>query len=302
LFLQRWSQFVAVSEPDDLAESVASLLANGKVVAWVQGRAEFGARALGNRSILADPRPVKNRQRINDMIKKREGFRPFAPSVLEEYLHQYFEVPEDVESLPFMAFVVNVREQYRAVLGAVTHVDGSARVQSVSRDTNEKYWELISAFHRRTGVPVVLNTSFNNAHEPIVDTPRDAMNCFLSTNLDYLVIGDVIIEKKNNGSMECMIERLIPQISRRFYLCIVARTPGQMEYRVHDRYRDEYRVISKEAYCTLFAAADEQLPLGIALHRLALAETDRVRRELFQLWCERVFSCDTCTESQAATI
>ncbi|MBC1236341.1 carbamoyltransferase C-terminal domain-containing protein [Nostoc sp. 2RC] len=166
------------------------------VVAWVQGRSEFGPRALGNRSILADPRPEENKERINKMIKKREGYRPFAPSVLEEEVDEFFEVPPHQKQFPFMVFVVNVREEKRKLLGAVTHIDGTARIQTVSRETNEKYYDLIQSFKKFVGVPVLLNTSFNNNVEPIVDSVQDAVVCFLTTELDYLVVGEYLVKKK----------------------------------------------------------------------------------------------------------
>ena len=166
------------------------------MIGWVQGRSEFGPRALGNRSILADPRPAGNMTRINAMIKKREGYRPFAPSVMEEHVRDYFELPDEVASLPYMIFVVPVRVDRRSLLGAVTHVDGSARVQTVSRTDNERFWQLLRAFGDLTGVPVLLNTSFNNNAEPIVDTLDEAVTCYLTTGLDYLVAGDYLVTRR----------------------------------------------------------------------------------------------------------
>ena len=175
----------------DLADWTAARIADGLVVGWFQGRMEWGARALGNRSIVADPRRVDMRDIINSKIKFREKFRPFAPSVAEEAHAQYFEgaVPD-----PFMIQVYPVRADKRGVIPAVTHVDGSGRLQTVSRDTNERYWTLIQAFARRTGVPVLLNTSFNE-NEPIVHAPAEALDCFLRTRMDVLVLGNVAISK-----------------------------------------------------------------------------------------------------------
>ncbi|MDQ3917644.1 MAG: nodulation protein, partial [Acidobacteriota bacterium] len=193
--LSRWGEFLEIERTDDAPARAARLIAGGSVVGWVQGRSEFGPRALGNRSILADPRPAENKDRINQMVKKREGYRPFAPSVLEEEVGAFFEVKEG-ERHPFMVFVVNVREEKRELLGAVTHVDGTARIQTVARETNEKYWRLIRAFQELTGVPVVLNTSFNNNVEPIVDSVEDAVASFLTTRIDHLVVGDYLVTKK----------------------------------------------------------------------------------------------------------
>jgi carbamoyltransferase len=194
--LEPWRDFLAFERSPDVARQAAKLMAEGAVIGWVQGRSEFGPRALGNRSILADPRPADNKSRINAMVKKREGYRPFAPTVLEEDLHGIFEVPPEVTALPFMIFVVSVREHYRAALGAITHVDGTARVQTVSRAQNPRYWDVIHAFKELTGVPLLLNTSFNNDVEPIVDSIEDAVVSFLTTGLDYLVIGDCLARKR----------------------------------------------------------------------------------------------------------
>ncbi len=193
--LKAWSGFLTFEKTSCVAERTAKMIEEGAVVGWVQGRSEFGPRALGNRSILADPRPADNKERINAMVKKRESFRPFAPSVLEEQLKDFFDVPSTVKSLPFMTFVTRVREEKRKLLGAVTHVDGTARVQTVSRHDNDRYWALITEFNKLTGVPMLLNTSFNNNVEPIVDSTADAIVCFLTTGLDYLVVGDFIVKK-----------------------------------------------------------------------------------------------------------
>jgi carbamoyltransferase len=193
--LSRWRHFVDFTREDDVCRRAAQLVAEDRVIGWVQGRSEFGPRALGNRSILADPRPVRNRDRINAMVKKREGYRPFAPSVLREDAHRYFEIREG-EQFPFMVFVVGVRPEMREVLGAVTHVDGTARIHTVARSTNERYWLLIDAFRDLTGIPIVLNTSLNVNAEPIVDSPADAILTYLTTDLDDLIIGDYLIRKK----------------------------------------------------------------------------------------------------------
>ena len=180
-----------IDDEDTLCDLTAERIAEGLVVGWFQGRMEWGARALGNRSILADPRRADMREIINTKIKFRERFRPFAPSVLEEAHAEYFE---GSTADPFMLQVYPVRADKRAVIPAVTHVDGSGRLQTVSRETNPIYWRLISAFGRRTGVPIVLNTSFNE-NEPIVHQPNEALDCFLRTRMDVIVLGNTIIEK-----------------------------------------------------------------------------------------------------------
>jgi carbamoyltransferase len=174
-----------------LIEHVVSSLALGNVVGWFQGRMELGARALGNRSLLADPRRRDMRDIINTKIKFRESFRPFAPSVLCERVGDYFE--PGVES-PFMERVLRVREDRRDEIPAVVHVDGSCRVQTVTRKANALYYDLIRAFGERTGTPVLLNTSLNEG-EPIVNTPEQAIACFSRTAMDLLVIGNLVLNR-----------------------------------------------------------------------------------------------------------
>ncbi|HEX8433440.1 MAG TPA: carbamoyltransferase C-terminal domain-containing protein, partial [Longimicrobium sp.] len=175
----------------ELCRAVAGLIADGNVVGWYQGRMEWGARALGNRSIVADPRRADMREVINTRIKFREKFRPFAPSVLEEAIGDYFE---GASPDPFMQQVFAVKPEMREVVPAITHVDGSGRLQTVSARTNRRYHALIREFHALTGVPMVLNTSFNE-NEPIVDTPEQALDCFLRTRMDAIVINDTVIRR-----------------------------------------------------------------------------------------------------------
>jgi carbamoyltransferase len=210
--LEAWSAFVTFERCADIAGTTADLLAAQHVVGWVQGKSEFGPRALGNRSILADARPAEFKHRINAMVKKREGYRPFAPSVLEERLHEFFDVPAQTGELPFMIFVVRVREEMRSLLGAITHVDGTARVQTVSRDTNPRYHALIDAFGQRTGVPVLLNTSFNNDAEPIVDSVDEAIACYLTTGISHLVVGDYLITRRQPRLDSAMLRSLVPTL------------------------------------------------------------------------------------------
>jgi carbamoyltransferase len=174
-----------------LCRFAAADIAAGKVVGWFQGRMEWGARALGNRSILADPRRADMRDIINAKIKFREKFRPFAPSALAEAADRYFE---NVTPDPFMLKVVPVRAACRAAIPAVTHVDGSGRLHTVERAANPLYWMLIDAFRQITGVPILLNTSFNE-NEPIVLRPAEALDCFLRTNMDVLVMGHHVLTK-----------------------------------------------------------------------------------------------------------
>lgn len=196
-----------------LSERAAGLLADEKIVGWFDGRMEFGPRALGARSILGDPRSPRMQAQMNIKIKFREGFRPFAPSVLRERVSDYFEM--DVDS-PYMLLVAPVRRERRLALGAdeqnlwgidqlnvprsdlpaITHIDYSARIQTVTRETNPHYYDLIKAFERLTGCGVLVNTSFNVRGEPIVCTPADAYQCFMRTHIDYLVLGPYLLDKR----------------------------------------------------------------------------------------------------------
>ncbi|MGC2421822.1 MAG: carbamoyltransferase C-terminal domain-containing protein [Candidatus Acidiferrales bacterium] len=176
----------------DPARAAAELLAGGKIVGWFQGRMEFGPRALGSRSILADPRDPEMNAKVNNAVKFREWWRPFAPSLLAEAADEYLESATDS---PFMILTAQVKPEKRGMIPAITHVDGSARPQTVERGINPLYWRLIREFGDRTGVPVVMNTSFNLRGEPIVCTPTDAVRTFFSSGMDALVIGSFLVEK-----------------------------------------------------------------------------------------------------------
>ena len=179
-----------------LLKRTADLLAHGHVVGWFQGRSEFGPRALGNRSILADPRTRQMVDTINRLVKHRESFRPFAPAVKQERAHMYFDMAPDQE-LPHMLFTVPMRDQYRARLPAVVHVDGSSRVQTVNKKQHPRFWKLLDAFEHQTGVPILLNTSFNVMGQPIVSTAEDAVSTFLSTNITVLIIDNFLVRRQD---------------------------------------------------------------------------------------------------------
>jgi carbamoyltransferase len=175
----------------ELCHETARAIAEGKVVGWFQGRMEWGPRALGNRSIVCDPRRQDMKNILNAKIKRRESFRPFAPSILSDHVSEWFEEDDEV---PFMMQVYQIREEKRAQVPAVTHVDGSGRLQTVRKSANPLYHTLISAFQDLTAIPMVLNTSFNE-NEPVVCKPEEALDCFLRTNMDVLVLGDVVIRR-----------------------------------------------------------------------------------------------------------
>jgi carbamoyltransferase len=191
-------------DDEKLVDLTTDLMISGNVVGWFQGRMEFGARALGNRTLLADPRRTDMRDIINLRIKFREKFRPFAPSILEEHVSDWFEINEPT---PYMEKVLPIRRERHSQIPAVTHVDGSGRLQTVSKQTNPLYHALISRFHEKTGVPIVLNTSLNE-NEPIVRTPAEAISCFLRTDMDVLVLGRCIINRHEANFPEKFRKRI----------------------------------------------------------------------------------------------
>ena len=214
----------ALSERDDcvvqpagtytsVCQEVARRLAQGQIIGWFQGRMEYGPRALGNRSILADPRDPAMRDRINALVKKREAFRPFAPIVTTESATKYFEIQEGTEeTFAHMLLVSQVRPGFREKLPAITHVDGSARVQTVSRENYARLWELLRAFENVTGLPVLLNTSLNVKGQPIVCTPDEALDTFLFAGLDLLVLGDFLVTAKQGAAGEAAQRAAIERI------------------------------------------------------------------------------------------
>jgi carbamoyltransferase len=290
--LHSWHAFLTFERSPDIARHTAQLIAQGAVVAWMQGRSEFGPRALGNRSILADPRPADNKDRINLMVKKREGYRPFAPSVLEEDVRLYFDLPEGADKFPFMIFVVQVRPEMRPRLGAITHIDGTARVHTVSRQTNPRYWGLIDAFKQLTGVGVLLNTSFNNNVEPIVDSVEDGIVSFLTTGLDYLVVGDYLVRKRAASWDEQMAMKvsLPPYVRLSLTKGLVERKSMAPRYEIHTSYDSKFRRKLSEELGNLLIGLDGEKTIGELLRHSAVGK-DReqsLMAELKDLWSERL--------------
>ena len=183
---------ITADRSDDICRDTAKLLADQRVIGWFQGGSEFGPRALGNRSLLADPRKPEMKDILNKRVKHRQAFRPFAPIVLAERAKEIFEGEEDS---PFMLIAKRVRPEWRDRIPAIVHVDGTARVQTVRAETNPMLYRLLKEFEALTGVPVLINTSFNVKGEPIVETPRDAVICFLTTGIDNLVLHDTLVSK-----------------------------------------------------------------------------------------------------------
>ena len=184
---------------EKIYEEVSDALINGKVIGWYQGRTEWGPRALGNRSILADPRDPNMKNKVNTIIKFREPYRPFAPSVLSEDVNNYIEQEKAIYPDRFMLVTYPVRKDKQKVIPAVTHINGSSRIQAVYKENNPRYWNLINKFKEKTGIGVVLNTSFNLKGEPIVNSPENAISTYLNSGIDLLVMGNFLIRKQRNG-------------------------------------------------------------------------------------------------------
>ena len=294
--LDLWSDFLSFEKVPQISQKAAQLIAAGAVIGWVQGRSEFGPRALGNRSILADPRPASNKLLINQMVKKREAFRPFAPSILEESLHEFFDVPRDRAEFPFMIFVLKVREQMREMLGAITHVDGTARVQTVAKKNNPTYWELIDEFRKLTGIPILLNTSFNNNAEPIVNSPEEAIVCFLTTGLNYLVIGNYLVSKKELDDSRHTYQTLVPELPKCRRLIKrksrVAdgelKTVFEIEGTMSRFFARPVMAVSEQVF-SMLEAADGNKTIGELSAQTGLADggCKELVNELLELWSQR---------------
>lgn len=282
-----WSDLIEFDGSADIVESAARLLAGGAVIGWAQGRSEYGPRALGNRSILADARPGDNKQRINAMIKKREAYRPFAPVVTPEAASEYFDLPQTRANYDFMSFVVNVREDRRAELGAVTHVDGSARIQIADPVANKRYCDLIRRFGELTGTPVLLNTSFNNNAEPIVQTTQDVLTCFLTTGLDFLVIDEFVVRRRPGTSLA--FDNLAPGFGplTRLIKRVRHTEEGRREVRYEiclDHARGSAAEISADLF-NLLESADGARTLAALADSGGISQD--VRHELYSLWQQR---------------
>jgi predicted NodU family carbamoyl transferase len=285
-----WGDLIEYEQPADIVECAAELLADGAVLGWVQGQSEFGPRALGNRSILADARLSENKQKINAMVKKREAYRPFAPVVTIEEAAAYFDIPETRADYDFMSFVVPVLEKRRRELGAVTHIDGTARVQIIDPVSNERFHRLVQRFGKLTGTPVLLNTSFNINAEPIVQTVHDALTCFLTTGLDMLVIEDLLIRRRLGRA------RALEDLVLRFRPCtrLLARskmTPAGVRVVLREIYLDHGNGrradVSPATFALLEAADGTQTVDSLAATVGGLS--DEIRQEIYRLWQERFF-------------
>jgi carbamoyltransferase len=297
--LKLWANFLDVEAVKDPIAHTAALLAGGAVVGRVHGRAEFGPRALGNRSLLADPRPASHKDLINKMVKKREQFRPFAPAVLKESAGEFFEVSDCDADLSYMTYTVNVQPRWRSQLGAVTHVDGTARVQTVSREFNPTFWNLLTEFGRLTGVSILLNTSFNNNAEPIVESVHDAIVCFLTTGVNHLLVGPYLLSKKSPGIPYELFVTLMPEIPdcRKVSMqrlasgvrYLVESTKGSLDSR-------PTAIVSFDTY-SLLTRADGNYTVSQLLDACRTERSeDRVKvvEELADLWSTRMICLRPC--------
>lgn len=288
--LASWNDLIEYEQSADIVEVTSGLLADGAVLGWAHGRSEYGPRALGNRSILADARPGANKERINSMVKKREAFRPFAPVVTAEAAATYFEIPKTLADYEFMSFVVAVREERRAELGAVTHVDGSARLQIVEPGSDGRFYRLVQRFGQLTGTPVLLNTSFNNNAEPIVQSVQDAMTCFLTTDLDFLVVEDFLVRRRPGRSLafdDLVVHfRPVTRLAKRIRI-----TPAGSREVVHELYLDYSagpRAEISSAVFALLEPADGRRTLK-SLASAVGGLSQELRHELYALWQQRLF-------------
>jgi carbamoyltransferase len=288
--LNGWASLIKYHAPGSIYEETALRLSQGQVAGWVQGRSEFGPRALGNRSIVADPRPTSHKDLVNLMIKKRESYRPFAPSIQVESVNEFFHVAESSTDLGHMTYALQTRLSCQQLLGAVTHVDGSARVQTVSSRTNPKYWHLIEAFKNLTGVPILLNTSFNNNVEPVVDSIEDAVTCFLTTGLHFLVIGPFLIERCNP---ELVVDKLSHMAISQYPHINLTRSntdgnSASCNWQLRHVFKPTSKSISDDVAELLMA--DGQVPIAgaVAFSRLNSMQSRRVLEEVFNLWDERL--------------
>lgn len=286
-----WSSFIVVEMADDPLGLVAAALSEGEVIGWVQGRSEFGPRALGNRSILADPRRVATRERINRDIKRREAFRPFAPAVLREEIWSVFAQPAGHANLDHMTFLLKFLPETEREYAAVAHADGSARVQTVSREANPRFHALIERFRALTGVPLLLNTSFNARGEPIVDSIEDAVATFLLTGLDLLVVDDFIVRAVPGALTGPPFDGLrvtLPLSRKIVFRATPGTTKGQHSYFLETTFSRHFgggRLAIPDAVASLLLASNGSAQLASLRQRTGSDDdADSIRRELIALW------------------
>jgi carbamoyltransferase len=291
--IRRWDDFLEIVTDNDGYKRAAELLADGAVVGRVDGRAEFGPRALGNRSILADPRRASHKELINSMVKKREQFRPFAPAVTVDRAKEFFDIPACEADLSYMTYTLSVKPEWRPHLGAVVHCDGTARLQTVDRQANPTFWTLLREMEVITGIPILLNTSFNNNAEPIVDTAEDAIACYLTTGLDYLLLGSTLVRKHASSIAFESFMQLVPELPPTARIAFQRTRCGtryfaeSLKANLDRRHRvqisaETYHVLSRDAgSCTVGDLLERD---GIRRREDAL----KITEELNHLWASRL--------------
>lgn len=274
--LRAWRDLVHVEEPEDTCAIAADAIANGGLVAWVQGRAEFGPRALGHRSLLADCRVIESRERINRCVKRRSDYRPLAPVVHEERAAEYFEIPDGIDC-SFMSFALTIRPEWRERLAAVTHADGTARVQTVNRSQDERLYELLTRMDALIGFPILLNTSLNVSGEPIVDSVEDAITFLLTTPVEILIVGDLLVTRADPLPLESLAVSLPAD-------GLLSRV-GNGEWSLERGAPGHRRAALSESAFEILRRADGQVPLA-DLADGGVAATS----EIIELWSTRMVS------------
>lgn len=290
--LERWRGFLDFERLPDVARQTAEMLAEGKVVGWVQGRSEFSPRSLGNRSVLADPRPAENRTRIDALLHRTPGSVATEPSVLQEDARDFFELPDGTDSFPYMTFGVKIREEKREALGATVYADGTAWLQTVSQETSPRLCELIQAFKELTGVPAVLNTSFSARAEPIVDSVGDAVASFLTTELDAMVVGDWVVRKSTPTREDRLALRvsLPPYVRLQRTKSFVAPERTTSSCQIRTTYDAGFSFPVSSSLFDLLMRLEGEKPFGELLQTSSIeaGEEQALLAELEELWARRL--------------
>lgn len=293
--LENWKQYIDFRYSKQIEVETAELIAEGNIVGWIQGKSEYGPRALGHRSILADPRKGINKSIINDMVKKRESYRPFAPSVLMEYADEFFEIPNSNIGYEFMNFILHIKEEKRNQLQAITHIDGTGRIQIVSKEIDIRYWKTIEAFRKITGIPVLLNTSFNNFAEPIVDTVEDAIISFLTTKLDKMIVGNYIIKRKKYSLSDFLnLYILMAESTQLICKSVMENDLSKTQHFVLSNYCDRKVKVTEKLYRKLLLVNNKQ-KLG-QLFCIDELEDECIQEKLYELWEARLIKLTATNE------
>jgi carbamoyltransferase len=282
--IERWRRWLIVSREKDVIEWAAERLDNGAILAWAHGKAEFGPRALGHRSLLADPRPLANKARINSIIKKREQYRPFAPVVQVEHASTFFDTPPGIDC-SFMSFAVPVQIAWRAQLAAITHSDSTARLQTISKEQDLLLWNLLDRFGMRTGIPILLNTSLNVASEPIVDSVEDIIVFVLTTAVDAAVIGDFVITRPQTSEWTSLNLSLPDGVQMSQSAVTWA---GDRVWRLERGGPDRTGMTISKDIVELLRFADGNKTVQALIAPVAGTDEHHLASEVFDLWTKRL--------------